>query len=77
MNQATLRNIKAKMLQALALIKEALNMSIPLFRTEQKNNIVMLWEAFAKELIGYIRYRSRETGVNLLSNISIRRIWFR
>ena len=77
MKQVTPQNIKAKMFQALDLIKEALDMSIPLFRTEQKNNIVALWEAFIKEFIVYIRHRSRETGINLINKISIGKIWFK
>ena len=76
MNQDTMRNIKHKMIQALILIKEALDMSIPLLRTNQKNNIVMMWEAFARETIFYIKYRSKETKSNLIDNVSITRIWF-
>ncbi len=77
MNRSTPRDIKAKMLQALPLMKEALDMSIPLMKSGQKRNIIMLWEAFIGEFINYIKYKSNQTGINLINNISIRRIWFR
>jgi len=77
MNQITPGNVKSKMVQALALIKEALDMSIPLLKTDQRGNIEMLWEAFVAEFIRHIKNRSRETGINLIRNISIRRIWFK
>jgi hypothetical protein len=77
MDQATPKNIKAKMMQALGLIREALEMSIPLLETNRKKDVVLLWEAFLREFVGYIKRRSKETGVNLASNISLRKIWFR
>jgi dsDNA-binding SOS-regulon protein len=77
MTQPTIKDIKNKMSQALALIKEALNMSIPLLKTEQRENIVALWEAFIREFMGFIKQRSKEAGANLMSYISIRRIWLR
>ncbi|NLK01022.1 MAG: hypothetical protein GX318_07285 [Clostridia bacterium] len=77
MDRITFRNIKNKMIQALALMQEALDMSIPLLKSNQNNNIVMLWENFVKEFMGYIRHRSKESGVNLMSKISLRRIWLR
>ncbi|MGI5883252.1 MAG: hypothetical protein ACOX7L_09300 [Dethiobacteria bacterium] len=77
MDQATTKNIKTKMMQALGLIREALEMSIPLLETNRKKDVVLLWEAFLREFVGYIRRRSKETGVNLASNISLRKIWFR
>ncbi|NLJ40341.1 MAG: hypothetical protein GX352_01825 [Clostridiales bacterium] len=75
MNRATPRNVKEKMVKALALIKEALDMSIPMLRTNQKNNIVLLWEAFIREIIIYVRCRSKEIGINLSRYISKRRIF--
>jgi hypothetical protein len=77
MNRITPKNVKEKMVQALALIKEAVDMSIPLLKTERQESIVMLWETFIGEFIDYIKLRSKETGVNLISKISIRRIWFK
>ncbi len=75
MNRVTPRNVKDKMVQALALIKEAVNMSVPFLKTNQRNSIVTLWEVFIREIILYIRLRSKETGTNLIGNISLKRIW--
>lgn len=77
MDQAAFLNIKGKMTQAMALIKEALDLSIPLLKNKQRKKIVALWESFIKEFITYHKYRSKATGVNLLSGISLRRILFR
>lgn len=77
MNRNTPRDVKAKMIQALSLMKEALDMSIPLIKSGQKRSIIMLWEAFIGEFIDYIKYKSNQTGINLIDNISIKRIWFR
>lgn len=76
MNRATPENIGEELSQALALIKEALDMSAPLFGTDQEAGAVMLWEAFIKEFIGYVRQRSAEKGINLMSRISITKILF-
>lgn len=65
------------MVQALVLIKEAVNMSVPFLKTSQKNSIVILWEMFIREIVLYIRHRSKETGTNLIGNISLKRIWFK
>ena len=35
------------------------------------------WEGFLKAFIGYIMKRGKETGQNLLQDISFRNIWFR
>ncbi|NLP19029.1 MAG: hypothetical protein GX376_08060 [Firmicutes bacterium] len=77
MDKVTFQDIKVKMDQALALIKEALDLSIPLLKTRQRKTIVALWEAFIREFILYHKYRSRATGVNLINSISLRRILFR
>lgn len=77
MNRATCENVKGKMAKALTLIKEALDISISMLRTNQENNIVMLWEEFIKEIILYIRYKSKETGINLSNYISMKRIFFK
>lgn len=77
MNRATYGNVKEKMVEALALIKEALDMSISMFKTNQENNIIMLWEAFAREIMLYIRRRSKETGINFSNYISVKRIFFK
>lgn len=76
MTQVTVGEVKAKMMQALNLIKEAVNMSIPLLRTEQKRNIITLWEAFIREFLGFIKRRSKEAGDgDLMSYISLTKIW--
>lgn len=76
MTQVTIGEVKSKMMQALNLIKEAVNMSIPLLRTEQNKNIIALWEAFIREFLGFIKRRSKETGDgDLMSYISLTRIW--
>ncbi len=77
MDQKALQDIKAKMFQALALVKEALDLSIPLLKTRHRKTIVALWEAFMKEFIIYHRHRSKATGVNLIGSISLRRVFFR
>ncbi|MDI9475502.1 MAG: hypothetical protein ACOX0L_04235 [Natronincolaceae bacterium] len=77
MNRATYKNVKGKMAKALTLIKEALDISISMLRTNQENNIAMLWEEFMREIILYIRHKSRETGINFSNYISMRRIFFK
>ncbi|MFW5649524.1 MAG: hypothetical protein ACOCG5_10575 [Candidatus Alkaliphilus sp. MAG34] len=77
MNRATYKNVKGKMAKALALIKEALDISISMLKTNQENNIVMLWEEFAREIILYIRQKSKETGINFSNYISMKRIFFK
>lgn len=76
MNRATYRNAREKIIKASVLIKEALDISITLLRTNQRNNIIMLWEAFARDIISYVRRRSKETGTKLTGYISIKRIFF-
>lgn len=69
--------IHAKMTQALILIKEALNISLPLLRGEQRQGVVALWEGFLREILTFIRKTSKESGLNLISYISFNRIWLR
>ena len=77
MNRIAYRNVKENIIKALALIKEAIDISIPMLRTNQRNNVVILWEAFAREIIFYVRRRSEDTGMNLSGYISIKRIFFK
>ncbi len=77
MNRVTPRKIKNKMSKALSLTKEAFEMSIPLLKTNQKENVGLLWEAFTREFIMYIKHRSKETGINLIEHLSIRNILFK
>ena len=65
------------MSQALSLIKEALDSSLPLLQSEHKQGVVALWEAFLRECLSYIKQKSKETGSNLLGYVSFNRIWFR
>lgn len=77
MNQTTCKNVEEKMAKALALIKEALDIIISMLRTNQENNIIMLWEAFIKEIILHVRHKSKETGIDFSSYISMKRIFFK
>lgn len=77
MNRIAYRNVKEKIIKASTLIKEALDMSIPMLKTNQRNSIVMLWEAFAREIVFHVRRRSNETGMSLSSYISLKKILFK
>lgn len=77
MDKNTMDSIKTKMIQALSLIKEAFDQSVPLLKTGQKNDIVILWETFIREALDYIKQKSKESGSNLINSISISKIWFR
>ena len=77
MDKNTMDNVKTKMIQALSLIKEAFDQSVPLLKTGQKNDIVILWETFIREALDYIKQKSKESGSNLINSISISKIWFR
>lgn len=77
MTPSTSEEVKNKMKQALILLKEAINMSIPLLRTEQRTNIIGLWEAFMREFLSFINRRSKETGASLINSISLSKIWLR
>jgi len=39
--------------------------------------VAMIWESFLGAFIGYIMKKRRETGQNLLADISFRNIWRR
>lgn len=76
MTEPSVYDVKAKMVQALNLIKEAVDMTIPLLSTEQKRNIITLWEAFIREFLGFVKKRSKESGSgDLMGHISLRKIW--
>jgi hypothetical protein len=66
--------VRTKMVQALSLIKQAVDLSLPLVKSGGRESMKILWEEFLKEFIRYIKLKSRETGVNLISLISISRI---
>lgn len=75
MNQSNLSEVRFRMDRALALIKEAVDISLPLLGNEQREEIIALWEDFLREFFSYIKKRGRETRRNLFSCISFRRIW--
>ncbi|NMA54442.1 MAG: hypothetical protein GX952_00745 [Firmicutes bacterium] len=77
MNQTSLEDIKTKMDQASAFIEQAMDLSVPLLKTNQKNNVTALWEAFIKRTIAYDRQKAKLVGTNLIKNISLSRIMFR
>ncbi|MHB1125471.1 MAG: hypothetical protein ACYC2T_00720 [Bacillota bacterium] len=69
-----LPEVKEKMTQALGLLKEAVDLSIPMLRNNQRDGVKSLWEHFLRELFSYIKQKSRETRVNLLAYISYRKV---
>ena len=73
--QNQINQVKQKLVEALGLMKEAVVLTIPLLNTERRETIVSLWEAFLKEFLGFIKQKSKETGVNLLKYVSFHRIW--
>ncbi|HKM39376.1 MAG TPA: hypothetical protein VJ036_03815 [bacterium] len=77
MNQAPIQEIKRNLIQALVIIKETVDLSIPLLKTNQRKMAVALWEAFLREFIAYLRNRSKATGMNLMRYISLTRILFK
>lgn len=77
MNQSNLSEVRSRMARALALIKEAVDISLPLLGNEQREGIVALWEDFLREFFSYIKKRGRETSCNLFACISFRRIWIK
>lgn len=77
MEQGSLSEIRSKMSSALTLIKEAVDISLPLLNNNQRERTIALWEDFLREFITYIKSKSRQTGRNLFSYLSFRRIWTR
>jgi translation initiation factor 2B subunit (eIF-2B alpha/beta/delta family) len=74
LDQEKVNEVRAKMVQALLLIKEAVDLSLTLVKYGEKESMRLLWEDFIKEFIRYIKKKSRETGINLISLISFSRI---
>lgn len=77
MNEGNLSGAREKMSRALTMIKEVVDISLPLLKGEQRKEIIAMWEDFLREFIRYLKVRSRETGCNLLGCISFNRIWSR
>jgi hypothetical protein len=67
--------IKNILSQALALIKEAVDESLPLLGDGRSKEITALWEEFLRELFAYIKQKSRETRRNLFASISFHHVW--
>ncbi|MEW6698481.1 MAG: hypothetical protein ACOY35_01490 [Bacillota bacterium] len=63
----------------LAELRKAVDASVEI-RSRSKADakaIAMIWESFLGTFIGYIMKKGRETGQNLLADISFRNIWRR
>ncbi len=74
MSSDKVTEVKEKMLQALMLIMEAAELSIPLIKQGKKEEMKVLWEDFIREFIRYTKNKSKETGIDLISMISLVRI---
>jgi len=70
--------IRAKIQRAEELIKEAMDSGLPLMGSEDERELTALWEEFFRELLIYIKLKSRETRHNLLPVIflTFNRVWF-
>jgi len=66
--------VRGKMSQALSLIKEAVDLSIPLVQSDGREEMKLLWEDFIREFIRYTRHESKQTGTDLISLVSLARI---
>ncbi|HHW44930.1 MAG: hypothetical protein IMW93_01225 [Thermoanaerobacteraceae bacterium] len=75
MDHEKLPEIKSKLGQALALIKEGVDESLPLLGDGPGKEITAMWEDFLREFLAYIKQKSRETRRNLFASISFHRIW--
>ncbi|MBF7082213.1 hypothetical protein IT084_04390 [Desulfallas sp. Bu1-1] len=69
-----LSQVKSNMTRAMALIKEAVDTSLPLLKNEQKRAVIHLWEKFLGEFFFHVKKKGRESGSNLFSHISLWRI---
>ncbi len=74
MSSDKVTEVKEKMLQALMLIMEAAELRIPLIKQGKKEEMKVLWEDFIREFIRYTKNKSKETGIDLISMISLVRI---
>lgn len=75
MHQEDLSELRSRMARALVLIKEAVDLSLPLLGNGQRERVVALWEEFLREFFSYVKKKGRETRRNLFSCLSFRRIW--
>lgn len=74
MNQEKAAMVRNKMAQALLLIREAADLSISLVKENGKEQMAVLWEDFIREFIRYTKTKAGETGVDLISLVSLSRI---
>lgn len=73
--QEQLTEIRDTMKQALLLLMEAADLSIAVVKDEDgKGPIKILWEDFIREFLRFTKTKSRETGTDLVSLVSITRI---
>ncbi|SFH29544.1 hypothetical protein SAMN05660649_04626 [Desulfotomaculum arcticum] len=73
-NQDELYIIQSKIDQALNLLKDAVDISIPLLDNEQRGAVIGLWEEFFAEFLSHINKKGQKTGYNLISLISLMRL---
>ncbi len=76
MIQEKTAEIRDKMKHALLLLMEAADLSIAIVKDEDGRGGPMkaLWEDFIREFLRYTKNKSRETGIDLVSLVSITRI---
>ena len=77
MSQGELSEVRSRMAGALVLLREAVDLSLPLLDSEQKGQVVALWEDFLREFFRHVKKKGRESRLNLFSCLSFRRIWAR
>lgn len=75
MIQEKTAEIRDKMKHALLLLMEAADLSIAIVKDEDgRGPMKALWEDFIREFLRYTKNKSRETGIDLVSLVSITRI---
>lgn len=79
MGHEDLNEIRAKIVRAQDLIKEAMESGLPLIGGEHERELTALWEEFFSDLLIHIKLKSRETRHNLLPAIyrTFYRVWLR
>lgn len=73
------QELTSHLAKTLAELKTAIDASVEI-RSRSKNDakeIAVIWESFLGTFMGYIIKKGRETGQNLLADISFRNIWRR
>lgn len=71
--------LKAHLSRVLVNLRLAIDASVAM-RARSKTDakaVAIIWESFLGAFIGYIMKKGRETGQNLLADISFRNIWRR